>query len=86
MYTFRYMRFTFRQREYNFEDGVVCFSSNSKMSQMHVTVPLFIGMGYSFCKITIVSSSIHILTIKHNEDNVSFSPCYLSEQALEYFL
>jgi hypothetical protein len=50
---------------------------------MHGTNPLFIGTGYIFGKITIVTSSIYIRTIKHDEGNDVFSLSILVNKLLK---
>lgn len=42
-----------------------------------------IGVRHNFVKITIVTSSLYIWTIKYNKGNNVFSSCYTGEQTLE---
>lgn len=51
--------------------------------QMHGTVLLFIGVRHNFVKITTVTSSLYIWTIKYNKGNNVFSSYYTGEQTLE---
>lgn len=80
--TFVFVRLT-RRRKYNFEDEAFYFFSDPKISLMHGTIPLFIGAGYNFDKITIVPSRLYIWAIKHNEGNTVFPPTILASTHLK---
>jgi hypothetical protein len=74
-----------RRKNYSFEEGATRFLSDPEGVPMHGIVPLSIGEGYNFGKITTVTSNLYIQTIEHGGRNDVFSFAIMVNKLLKIF-